>query len=70
MTSKPSHGFILWAVPRFHRPAQAAPIQNTPAPSIQTLLIAARPIEVASPPASGKTAAGPTEAGGYPYAYH
>jgi hypothetical protein len=70
MTNKPSHGFILWAVPRFHRPTQTAPNPSTPAPSVPPLFTAARPIEVAPTPAPGKTTAGLTEAGDGLYAYH
>ncbi|NNM57964.1 hypothetical protein [Acidocella sp.] len=70
MTSKPSHGFILWAVPRFHRPVQAVQSHSVPAPSVKTLLVAARPIEVAPAPAPSKTTADLTEASDCLYAYH
>ena len=70
MTNKPSYGFILWAVPRFHRPTQTAPNLSAPAPSVNPLFAAARPIEVASTPAPGKTTAGLTEASDCLYAYH
>ena len=70
MTNKPSHGFILWAVPRFHRPVQAVQSHSVPAPSVKTLLVAARPIELHAAPVSEKTTAGPDETGGYLYPYH
>jgi hypothetical protein len=70
MTNKPSHGFILWAIPRFHRPAQTTPNQSLHAPCVQTLFTAARPIEVAAAPAPEKTTAGPIETGECLYVYH
>ncbi|MDD2794445.1 hypothetical protein [Acidocella sp.] len=70
MTSKPSRGFILWAVPRFHRPVQAVQSHSVPAPSVKTQFVAARPIERRAAPASEKTTAGPDETAGYLYTYH
>ncbi|GLR68873.1 hypothetical protein GCM10010909_35550 [Acidocella aquatica] len=70
MTTKTSYGFILWAVPRFHRPAQITPNLNAAAPQVNPLFAAARAIEVATAPAPGKTTASLTEASDCQYAYH
>ncbi len=73
MTTKASYGFVLWAVPRFHRSAILAPQGPKSAdlsPAGKALFPAARQVEISTGPTSEKITAGPNEAGGCQFTYH
>ncbi len=69
MTNKPSYGFTLWAVPRFHRPAQTAPKPgaNLTAASTSHLFAPARLPEAPATPGPAKNLG---EASGRLLTYH